>query len=125
MSAEKLFREILRWEFHRIKFNTIMFVTGILLYFIINIIKPLDIHGWSQGKAVSNYYSAAILAYGLFANFVYTIIYIYTILLKVKLKMNLLNDEIDPIAKRFFLKGGLVASFLIGFLEIIYRFQID
>ena len=125
MSAEKLFREILRWEFYRLKFNAIMFVSGILLYFIINIIMPLDIHGWSQGKAVSNYYSAAIFAYGLFANFVYTIIYIYTVLLKVKLKMNLLNDEIDPIAKRFILKGGLIANFLIGLLEIIYRFQID
>jgi hypothetical protein len=53
------------------------------------------------------------------------IIYIYTLLLKVNLKMNLLNDEIDPIAKRFILKGGLVANFLISFLEIIYRFQID
>ena len=125
MSTDKLFREIGRWEFHRIKFNAIMFVSGILLYFIINIIMPLDIHGWSQGKAVSNYYSAAIFAYGLFANFLYTVIYAYTILLKVKLKMNLLNDEIDPIAKRFILKGGLVANFLISFLEIIYRFQID
>jgi hypothetical protein len=125
MSVEKLFREILRWEFNRLKFNAMMFVSGILLYFIINIIMPLDIHGWSQGKAVSNYYSAAIFAYGLFANFLYTVIYAYTILLKVKLKMNLLNDEIDPIAKRFILKGGLVANFLISFLEIIYRFQID
>ena len=86
---------------------------------------PLEIHGWSKGKAISNYYSGAIFAYGLFVNFIYTIIYIYTILLKVKLKMNLLNDEIDPIAKQFFLKGGLVANFLISFLEIIYRFQID
>ena len=125
MSAETLFREIGRWEFHRIKFNLIMLVSGILLYFFINLIMPLEIHGWSKGKASSNYYSAIIFAYGLFANFVYTIIYIYTIILKVNLKMNLLNDEIDPIAKRFILKGGLVANFLISFLEIIYRFQID
>lgn len=120
-----LIKEILRWELYRIKFNIIMFLSGLLLLFIICLIKPLEIHGIIHGKAIENYYYQAIFGYGLLANLVFTIIYIYTILLKYKIKMNDIKDEIDPIAKRFILKVGLIANLFIGFLEIIYRFQID
>jgi hypothetical protein len=125
MSLKILFKEILRWELYRIKFNSIIFFSGLLLLFIISIIKPLEVHGIIHGKAIANYYYAAIFCYGLLVNFVFTIIYIYTFLLKSKLKMNDINDKIYPITKRFILIGGLVANLLIGFLEIFYRFQID
>jgi hypothetical protein len=125
MSLKTVFREVLRWECYRIKFNTVMLLSGLLLLLTIDLIKPTEIQGIKKGKELSNYYNVAIFLYGLLANFVFTVIYIFIILLKSKLKINELNAKIDYITRRFILKSGLFANLLTGFLELIYRFKID
>ena len=125
MSLKTVFREVLRWECYRIKFNTIMLLSGLLFLLTIALIKPTEILGIKKGKELSNYYNAAIFLYGLIANFVFTVIYIFIIILKSKLKINELNAKIDHITRRFILRIGLFANLLTGFLELIYRFKID
>jgi hypothetical protein len=101
-----------------------MLLSGLLLLLTIDLIKPTEILGIKKEKELSNYYNAAIFLYGLLANFVFTVIYIFIIILKSKLKVNELNAQIDHITRRFILRIGLFANLLTGFLELIYRFTI-
>lgn len=125
MGIKSLIKELAFWEFIRIKFNAVMLVSGILLYFIINFSMPLKTYGWSHGKGISEYYSETIFGYGILANILFTLIYIYAIILKNKLNLSEKNIEFDAISKRLIINGGLALNILTGIIEVLYRYNLN
>jgi hypothetical protein len=112
-------KDILWWELRRLFFNFVLLVSGLLLLFLVQTIKPIYSHLYFKG------YFDLIIAYALFANLCYTTIYIF--ILRLTKRFDELTNRKKQVKEFTFwwviIVGLIINSFAAG-LELAYRIYI-
>lgn len=111
-----LWTEIIWWELRRIVFNFVLLVSGLLCLFIVEIIKPIHSQTYFTG------YFELIVAYGLFANFAYTAVYMFLLRLgKRFIELANIQQAIKAFTYKSIVMVGFMTNLFGAGLELLFR----